>query len=310
MFRFLFFATTLASASVSIRSTALTNSNNEICPTSNALTFPTCHNEFSSVCSTGDTFLNKVTVVDKTFLNGVNTIVARRKISARRAQRLGNDIFNKLDAERYGILKTMSDNDLNAWINYFKKLIDASTKTEAHNVGKGACGEAAKASIANSLFKQLETGTRETVQLVTLQSSQPILSFPNSVHVFVIYNGKPIKSRHLKGNDDLDQLMKNIPSENAQNPVMTCDSWIGYHDNSANWLKQVKAGKDHVYGSVTWEKIEVADYTIPSLRKAGITAAQRKFLINLMKNDILKPGIRSLDENEITKSHLSYSRKR
>lgn len=295
MLRFCFFTTTLY----------LATSNkpllDKVCRVDNpSLSYPECTNQYMSICSTGDFFANKVTSADENFEKTIREILKQREVVVEKALKSAQVIVRKLISERYTILQTMTSSDFDSLLTYFNKLIDASAKTESHNLEKGACGESAKASIANSLLKQLETGDRETVQLIELTGT-PILNFKNSRHVFVIYNSQPIASQKLSNNAALDKLFKNLQPINSTHPVVTCDSWAGYHATPDHWLRHIQHSKDHAYGNVEWQKIEVMDYSIPSLRN-GVTSQQRKFLISLMK-EILRSGVNSANNLTLEKTH-------
>jgi hypothetical protein len=113
-----------------------------------------CKASYLSICSTGDFFGNKVTTYDEKADKNINIILQQRKVAAAQVQVLGNKVLGRLYENRTTLFKTMSNEVFSLWVNYLKLLIDAPVRIQSHNAGKGACGEAAKASVANSLFKQ------------------------------------------------------------------------------------------------------------------------------------------------------------
>lgn len=278
---------------------ARSNSNEAICSKDLSVNYfqePHCENKYQSICSFGDFFGNKITVMDENAKKHIELIYEARNIAAKEAQIVGNHIFSKLIAERHGVFKEMSDVVFQSWLKYFNLLIDLAVKTKGHNAGRGACGEATKASIANSLFKQLEENTRETVQLISLKGT-PIFNFKDSTHVFAIYNSQVLSSRVLKDNHELENIMNEIERDNQRHPAVTCDSWAEYYGTPTRWLDHIKQGKDHVYGKVTWKEMTVTDYSIPSMRQPGMNPKQRRFLIELMRDQILRPAVRNSEHH-------------
>lgn len=282
---------------------ARSDESKNIClPNNETFNFPVCKNTYDSTCSLGDSFLNKFPTLDfDAYQKAGEKIMNARKTTAQASQDLANIVFGKLNAQRHKIFKDMPDATFLKWQKYLALLIDASVKTQLHNQGLGACGEAAKAGIVNSVLKQLTTHTRETIQLINV-AGDPLTFVSTKVdmtpgHIFAIFNSQPIAAKKLQGSEELATLMKNLKPQDAMKPVVACDSWVDYQGEADNWLEHLQKGNDHYYGSVNWRNIKVeGDYTIPSMRQGGMTSKQRDFLTELMCNDILRPGLRKVEK--------------
>jgi hypothetical protein len=188
---------------------------------------------------------------------------------------LRNTLFNGID-----------DSTFSVWRLFLSKLISVAEATKTRNENLGFCSEATKASIAQSIWRQLETGNRESIQFIELMGETPVLG--DASHNFVVYNAKPILAQNIN-NADAKKLFQNLSANNPKQPVIICDSWVNFHGDAKHWPNHYMQNALPPFTLTTWNKINIHNLTIPSLRK-GVTASQRQYCKNKMR-EILSPAI-------------------
>jgi hypothetical protein len=262
------------------------------CSNTRAIDFaPTCSATELSSCSLGDTFANTDMSDLKKYAVAVQFGVQRRAQAKHIVSEKISVLQNELQHERHRLFKDKSNSEIdqinNVWQRFLVYLIDSAEKAKLRNEDTGFCGEAAKASIVQSIWKQLKTGKRESIQFVEIFGSSESIHNPN--HNFVIYNGAPIKEQKNLNNEQMAKLLENLDHKERKNPVMICDSWIGFHGDPGGWRPHFMDTAKHPYSAIQWNRIVATDMSIPSLRD-NLTADQRKFFMKKMK-EILEPVI-------------------
>lgn len=255
---------------------------------------PTCSNQERSFCSRGDIFENMDMSSISRYDVAVQYGIQRRKEATELANAKALDLKQALysDKVRRDLFADKSDNEmesvLNDWLRFLGRLIDIAEKTKLRNEGTGFCGEAAKASIAQSIWKQLVTGKRESIQFVQIFGHSDVLG--NSAHNFVIYNSAPIGEHNNIDNTRMAFLMNGLQPQDRDNPrVIVCDSWVDYHGKTGRWHEHFINKVDKTYRAVQWNRLLATDMSIPRFRE-DLTPKQRKFFVNIMRR-ILDPVV-------------------
>lgn len=246
-----------------------------------------CTNKFRSSCSLGDTFVNSDPFSPGYEQAGLQ-LNEQRKVMLRIVKEKSNLLEAEFKQQRKTLFKGMETKVFLTWQDYIKSLIRVAEETELRNNNIGVCDEAAHASIAQSIVKQLETGERENIQLIKIHSSSSGFKGQAAHHAFVIYNSKAIANQDID-NDSLNKIMRNLKSADPMHPVIACDSWINYNGRPDHWLNHFAHNTKEPYTSVKWGKIESKNFSIPSLRD-GVSVEQRAYLKGKIK-EILDPVI-------------------
>lgn len=252
-----------------------------------------CHTNYQSICSLGDDFPNREPVSLHTlFVAKLNT-ESERNNAAIRARKLEQSIFIKLANARSNIFGNIDNNKFEFLKRYIQSIIDVSVKSHSHHGGKGVGGEAAKASIADSLLNQLNSGMTETIQLITFTGNEAHTGsfiLTNPTYPFVIYNAPTIANRNFGSNQELREFLQTLKPANKDQPVVVCDSFGGFHGNPELWYSELINHPAPIYQNTHWTQMTVSSYSLPF---ANLSNKQREFLANLMINDILESDTQS-----------------
>ncbi len=242
----------------------------------NMTTQKSCTTLYQSFCSLGDSFPNQI--FGPHYSQAITPGLNRRKKAHYHMRENVLLLTDELRDLRNTLFKEMSDDTFLRWNIFLAKLIDITEATKTRNENLGFCSEATKASVTQSIWRQLETGTRESIQFIGLMGRSPI--FADANHNLVIYNAKPIPTQNIN-NEELKKLLQNLSADDPKHAVVICDSWVDFHGDAKQWPEHYVQNANPPFSLATWNKIKVDDLTIPSLRD-GITAKQRQYLKNKM----------------------------
>ena len=272
------------------------------CSNTRAIDFaPTCAATEPSYCSLGDTFANTDISDLEKYAAATQFGLQRRAHAKHIVSEKITSLHNELQHERHRLFKDKTNSEIDqinsVWQRFLVYLIDSAEKAKLRNEDTGFCGEAAKASIVQSIWKQLKTGKRESIQFVEIYGTSEHINNPN--HNFVIYNSAPIKEQKNLTSEQMAKLLENLTHKESKHPVTICDSWIGFHGDPGGWRPRFLDAAIHPYHLIQWNRIVATDISIPSFRD-NLTPDQRKFFIKKM-NEILEPAIHQETSRKETK---------
>ncbi|STY28495.1 Uncharacterised protein [Legionella wadsworthii] len=151
-------------------------------------------------------------------------------------------------------------------------------KTEVAKIRRekssGFCGEASAASIVNSLYEQLKSGHRETVQEIMIE-----VAGGSTNHAFVLYNGPRLESQQVD-NKKIEEIMRIMKSPHKGDPII-CDEFEHYYGPASKWYEKFFNAEDHDFDDGQYTFMHVTDYTLPPLHKA-FNSEQRKYIKTLL----------------------------
>ncbi|WP_131783938.1 hypothetical protein [Legionella gresilensis] len=243
---------------------------------------------YNPVCNTHGFFANRIV---GNYWDSSETHQRFMEVSAIRSQNLPkmDEKASFIDKELSKVKDTLFEGNKN-FENLRKYFRLVSRAVEAAKIRRqlssGYCGEAAAASIVNSLHEQLLTGHRETVQEILIVDADK-----NINHAFVLYNAERLSSQRID-NNKLKEILNNIKSANKDKPII-CDEFEQYYGLASKWYEKFFNAEDHNFGKAQYVVMEVTEYTLPPLNKV-FNNPQRKFLKQLLMDLLSEVPVCSL----------------
>lgn len=249
---------------------------------------------FDSLCNTQGHFLNKFIYYNPA-IESQNLMVEQIRYTCEKTiEKKIKDLESLCKSKEQTLFK--SNNNFVYIKNYLKLIVDLVEQAKIRrHYATGYCGEAAAASVVNTLLKQLQTGKRESVQLLTITDQNQDVG-----HVFVLYNSTPLKSQWLD-NEKLKTILTNARSPENENPVI-CDEFSHLHDIASIWPKLFFNAKDHLYGKADYVYLDVVDCSLPPLHKL-FNHKQRTFIKETLLEILSQVKMCDVDENILNCRH-------
>lgn len=257
----------------------------------NVTALDTCSSTYLSVCheGLGEAYENKI-IAPIFFSRAYDLQSASEKMQAEKDGALTTYIrslktelieIHKEVLKKYLMRSSFSE----TWKDYLSELVSAAEMSALAELKLGYCGEATRLSIVQSLINQIETGKRETIQIVTLFKERS-----KANHAFALYNAKPLLSSvTLADKDDFSNFIKQLEPDNLNSPVIICDSWVGFHGLASRWLSHFDNSKANYLANTFWAQMNIKNYSIPSFRgERDEYNADKRYQFKHLMLDILK----------------------
>ncbi len=229
---------------------------------------------YGSICNTHGHFANKVLQYSPEFQQGFDQVMQLRARYQANIDSKVRNLENGPDNKFHALFKDHKNYEqLKDYFKVIARTVEIAKMRRDEN--SGFCGEAAAASIVNSLLHQLENNERQTVQEIVIHSADKSIN-----HAFVLYNSKRLLSQKIN-NNQLKTILSTVSAPEKGKPVI-CDEFDHFHGPASQWPEAFFNAKTHNYGKGTYAYMEVRDYSLPPLHK-DFNAKQRNYIKSSLK---------------------------